>query len=438
MGVLKNGMTIEDIKRLNYIKYTAFRDHVPDSHCILFQLLKSFVSNVILVFRRHERLSPLKELLFVVPTINNRKSIKTILEELPEDRYTIWGNGFSAGFPRLRMLTFFIKYLYLALWLYFKSSTEDRKLIRYFYNDFFYACAIYKVLEGILLNAPKLKMVILANDHALIQRVLIELTEKYHIKSLYVQHASVTTSFPPLRFDYSFLDGLESYEKYKFVGNMRGQVFLTGSPRFDAFHNYKKREKRYDIGIALNALDSEDLALELCLFLKERYSDRIIVRPHPAMLEPSNPLFHFEKFTVHGFEISNPQKDLSYVFLSEIKVMIANESSIHLDSALMGVPSLLYNFSNNNIMDWYSYLKIGLIKQCDTFDEVIKMLDSGYQVSVDLARYYAASFRTSHDGKVGEMIATFIKKFIFESEKSAFDYIDSQMITGKEFSTYRN
>ena len=160
----------------------------------------------------------------------------------------------------------------------------------------------------------------------------------------------------------------------------------------------------------------------------------MIVRPHVGMLGE----FDQDVFLREGIAISNPTIDLSYVFLANIKVMIANESGIHLDAALMGVPSLLYNFSDNEVMDWYSYIKNGLIIKCDTFKDLVSMLDTNCQQPLDVVRYYAASYGSPVDGKVGEMIATFINNVVFESEKSAFDYLGSLMINRGAYSEYRS
>jgi hypothetical protein len=426
-------MTVEDIKRLNYIKYSSFRDFVKYSHC----LGRSLLSYLIRVpwHLLHWRSGNLetKEILFVVPSINNQKSVRTILEHLPEEKCSVWGSEINQRLPRTQIEILSLRYLPLFLKLYYSSSKEDKKLIRDFFCDFISTCATYRVLENVLIKNPQLKMVIMANDHVLITRCLVELTEKYHIKSLYVQHASVTEKFPPLRFDYSFLDGQESLEKYQKIGNMRGKAFLSGSPRFDDFFHIEN-EKKYDVGVALNALDSVEKALELCLYLKENYSDKIIVRPHAAMV---NGMFDEELFLKHEIAVSNPIKDLSYVFISDIKVMIANESSIHLDAALMGVPSILYNFSDKEVVDWYSYLKNGLIKKCDSYDDVLERLASQPILPTEIVRYYAASYNTPINGKVGEMIANFIKRTLFVSPSEGKNYIESMMVWKEDHYEYR-
>lgn len=420
-------MKVKDIKRLNHIKYTAFRDSVKSSNGIGRQLMSYIIRVPWHLLHWKKGVFETNDILVVVPTINNQKSVRTIINHLPKDKYSIWGNdwGDKMPWPKIEALSLF--YLPLFIKMYLTSSRDDKKLIRDFFNEFIITCAIYKVLEKALATNHKLKMIVMANDHMLLTRCLVELAEKHHIKSLYVQHASVTEKFPPLRFDFSFLDGAESFEKYKAVGNMRGKVFLSGSPRFDDFYISQGKIKKYDVGVALNELDSEDKALNLCLYIKSHYSSSIIVRPHPGMLIPDNLLFHKERFTEQGFEISDPRNDLSYVFLESIKVMVANESGIHLDAALMGVPSLLYNFSENVVLDWYSYIKKGLIRKCESFEEVVNRLNSGYRLPENAVRYYAASFKTDMDGKVGEMIAEFIRKILFESITDGERFINGIM-----------
>ena len=322
--------------------------------------------------------------------------------------------------------------------LYKSSTDEDRALIRFFYLDFLLACSTYQEIKRILENNRHIKLIVFANDHILVNRCMIELSVELEIKTLYVQHASVTNAFPPLIFDYSFLDGLESFEKYCEVGNMRGHIFLSGSPRYDAFHQCNIKDATYDIGIALNELDSEEQALNLCLFLKEHNYSRIIVRPHPEMLRPENLLFHKEKFISNGIAYSNPLKDLSNVFLSSTKILIANESGIHLDAALMDIPSILYNFSENAVMDWYGYINNGLVNQCDSFEDIVERLGTDFQIPEEVVRYYAASFHRPIEGNVGVVIAEFAKKIVLESESSAFRYIEQYMEFKESFASYRD
>lgn len=400
-------MNIEDIKRLNYIRYTSFRPFVKNPYPLLICVIRFLLKAPYYAIKRRKYKTDtfLNEILFVVPTLNNLKSVRSIISSLPQEKCRIWDNYWT-NIPYVKIYFHSILYLPLSLKLYFSSSKEDKELIRFYYLDFFTTCGIYTVLEGILKQNSQLKLMVFANDHLLINRCLIELAEKLCIKSLYVQHASITELFPPLRFDYSFLDGEESYQKYFKIGNMRGNIYITGSPRFDAFSNYKQVKKKYDIGIALNELDSSAKVLELCNYLKHFCSSNIIVRPHVSMTTQQ---FDKNVFQNNNIDVSDPEKDLSYVFLSEVKIMIANESGIHLDAALMGVPSVLYNFSDNELLDYYGFINKGLIKKCGTYDELVKEIEVYSHHPQKVIRYYAASYKSPADGNVGKLIANFVK-----------------------------
>lgn len=402
-----NSLTIEDVKRLNHIRYTSSRVFVKDPYPLLVCIIRFILKAPYYAIKRRKYKTDtfLNDILFVVPTLNNLKSVRSIISSLPQEKCRIWDNYWT-NIPYVKIYFHSILYLPLSLKLYFSSTKEDKELIRFYYLDFFTTCGIYTVLEGILKQNSQLKLMVFANDHLLINRCLIELAEKLCIKSLYVQHASITELFPPLRFDYSFLDGAESFLKYEKIGNMRGKIYITGSPRFDAFSTCDQVNKKYDIGIALNALDSSEKALELCLYLKKNYTNKIIVRPHVSMTTQQ---FDKDMFTKHNIEISDPNKDLSYVFLSDVNYLIANESGIHLDAALMGVPSILFNFSNKSIKDAYSFIKNGLVIKCDKYNEVIEKLKMPNHRLDRVVQFYAASYKSPAEGKVGKLIANFIK-----------------------------
>ena len=97
-----------------------------------------------------------------------------------------------------------------------------------------------------------------------------------------MQHCSIGYHFPELHFTYSFLDGLETFEKYKRIGEISGVIFLIGNPRFDIISNYKnKKVKSGYIGIASNLLDDEQSIIRTCKYLIDNGYNRIYLRPHP-------------------------------------------------------------------------------------------------------------------------------------------------------------
>ena len=421
-------MTPEDIKRINYIKYSSFRQFVKNPHSLITCYVLFFLRLMISILRLEFYYKKIGRVLFYVPSSNNKKSVKTIIENLQIDGITVYGTR-RTDLPTARFYLTSLHGLHLFQKLYNSSSKEDKQLMRQFYLSFMNTYGIYLNFERIIKENPQLKLIVLANDHITTCRCWIELAEKYGIKTIYVQHASITERFPPLHFSYSFLDGMESYEKYKVIGDMHGKVFLTGSPRFDELYSYKGIIKKYDIGIALNPLDSCDKALELCQYLQENITKQIIVRPHPRM----GKLFEAQRFLNAGYDVSDPAQESSFSFLSKVKFLIANESSIHLDSALIGVPSLLFNFSTGEVRDWYSYIRKGLIQVCESKIDVAEFIKKKHVTPIEKIQYYNASFQTPIEGRVGSFVADFITKLIEESETSALSGVAELMNNKKDY-----
>ena len=425
-------MEIVDIKRLNSIKYAQLRFIQKSEHNLFVTIIFVFIKAIISIFSFQRGKTVFKDIHVLALTINNKKSVKGILDNLPRDSYSIWSDKQNDVPNSIIYLKSFF-YLPKLVRFYVQSDSRERIIIRQYGLDFFRTCALYCEIDKIIKKNPHLKMILFPNDHTLTSRCFIECAKKNNIRSLYVQHASVSDVFPSLSFTYAFLDGKQSYDIYNKIGNIQSRIYLTGSPRFDSFFDTNKSEKTYDVGIALNSLDNINRVLNLCLFIKDHYSHKILVRPHTGMIKE----FNGDLFKEHGFEISNPLIELSNVFLSKVKIMIANESGIHLDAALLRVPSILYNFSDRHIIDWYSYVKNGMIQESHTKEELISRMKKGVEINNDAVRYYCASFGSSFEGKVGPFIATFISKNVYESEDASQLYVDTYMSNGGGFFFYK-
>lgn len=426
--IVHKRMTVEDIKRLNYIRYTSFR-HAVKSPCPLWMCYLHFFTNLLGAFIVGKyRLKPIdKKILVLAPSLNNKMSLRTIYDHLNNEDYKLCFRN-RDYLPYARVYLRSIRYLPLFYKLYRGSSYEDKKLIRYYYKYFMSACGCYEVIGEILDRSYMLNLIILSNDHILENRCIIEQTQRCGIRTLYVQHASVTDNFPPLHFTYSFLDGLESYKKYETIGDIQGYVFLSGSPRFDAISN-NNFEKIYDVGIAINMVDNLEKVLDLCLFLRDNFSRNIIVRPHPRM-KIDRTIFEKKRIVV-----SDSKLESSFLFLSKVKVLIANESSIHLDAALMSVPSILFKFSNKEIFDWYSYVKNGLISVLTSKDEVLSNLKNGIVLPKKQIQLYNAAYHTPYEGKVGEIIANFVN-IELRNKSEGIEYLSRIMRYNGQFFEY--
>lgn len=422
-----------NIYDLNYILFSSFRHKVknprPFVWCFAYFIYESIKS----FFSKHAFRYPSSNALLVyAPSVNNQRTTATVIAGLKEENYTLWVNtdgelpqGWLHLYSLLRFGSF-VRY-------YRKQNVQDKELIRFFFGFFFSTIGRYMVADRFLSRNAQIKMILMPNDHNQTNRCIIELAHKYGIQTIYCQHASVTEKFPPLHFDYSFLDGLESFEKYKTVGDMKGKVFLSGSPRYDELMEYAMRPRVDNtIGIGLGEADSLEKALSLCSYIQENSDMSIVVRPHPR----TEPNFPSELFCEKGIVISYPSKESSLSFLSKISFLIANESGIHLDAALMRRKSILFNMSGHTVMDWYGYLKQGLMQQCDSFENVLHAITEKEDDQPDTAKYYYAAWNTPYEGKVGFLISQLVQCCLKgENVDSLIDSIFAQSEQG--FFIYR-
>lgn len=412
-----------------FIYYSSFRLEVKNPKplvvCLFLTLLKAIKRIVFLKFKYPY----LKSVFYFEPTINNRKSLKTTKTDIDPTIIESCDKPYGY-FPEAWIYLYSFINIGGFLSYYKKQKQEDQALIRFFFEDIFLSVGYYKVIDLCLKRNTQLKVIIMANDHVPCAMCLKYLAPKYNVKTIYTQHASVTERFPNLLFDYSFLDGMESYEKYAKIGNIKGKVYLIGSPRFDEIYmNYKKSENQ-SIGIAINSLDNIEKLYNLCIFLVNNGVRKVTLRPHPCMESKLS----WEKFIQLGIEMSYPSRESSFKYLERCNYLISNESSIHLDAAMVGVPSLLYNFSDFEVQDWYGYLKKGLMPIAKTPYDVLKILNEGRIVNSKLVHYYNASHGTLIEGKVGSIISKYINTLVkrgdtFDLDKQYFNYTKNNYYT---------
>lgn len=399
-----------DLLLLNQIQFCS-RELVKNPHSLWGCHLR-FVYNLLLhTLKGHFKLKRWNRIVFVAPTDNNRKALVPVMKKLPQED-TMLMEKWEENLPFARIYWYSLFYQLQFVHFYWNLPKRDKSLVRMFWCDFMATFGTYKVLEQTLLKNRQIEVLVFANDHIMPIRCLLQLADKYKIKTLYTQHASVNETFPSLSFTYSFLDGMESYMKYKTCGNIRGDVVLSGCPRFDLLCAITKKNSE-TIGIGLNALDDIKMVEELCHYLSENLRIKIVVRPHPSL---EHLIVVWDEFEKEGYDISYPSQEASLEFVSRIKLLIANESGIHLDSVLMKTPSLLYNFSKNQVLDWYSYVKNGLIPYIATKEELLASIKRGVEINTAKTKEYNAALGTPYEGKVSILIADFLKTFCKNEE----------------------
>ncbi|MBR4825410.1 MAG: hypothetical protein IKZ86_11475 [Spirochaetaceae bacterium] len=414
------------------MKYFDYSGNLITRICYIFfePNLKSLVKNpknIIVCFIKYlihffyslihiDRKEPVaKQIIFFSTTLNNNRSLEPIWSLLNNDSYSLWLSDNVFSETKISIFSFF--HLIDFFKTYNSLNNEDKRVVRYNSYAFMNAYGYYITIGNYLRkNKNTIKLIIMANDHSFTNLCIIENCLKYDIKTLYVQHANITECFPPNRFSYSFLDGIESYNKYLSIEKPIGRVFLSGSSRFDSQITSGKHN---DIGIAVNELDDMNQVIALCQLLRKNEQSRIIIRFHPAMSIESNFMNLINNL---GIKISDSKQENPYEFLSRLKILIANESGIHLEAALGQVPSVLYNFSTLDYCDNYSFVKKGLVKYCNSYDEVLKECKNPQLISKSKVRDYNAAIGTKYQGNVAAIIAKIINRIV--NNENVEEYIN--------------
>ena len=358
-----------------------------------------------------------KGLLFFGVSLNNRRSIEPIINNVENETY-LYLNNHVTDVHKRRAWWNSIPYLFSLIKLYKNSNKDDKALILKYFTRLWTTYGLYKI-AGEMLDKYNVKVLVLANDHNDINRCLIFNALEKGIKTVYVQHASVKRGFPRLDFTYSFLDGKESLEKYLYDGKPKGEVYLSGGVRFDSLYDkiVKRNYETKRIGIAINMLDDFEKIKSLCLFLKNNNYNNLILRPHPRYQHLNS-----EWLIKNNISISNPKEESSFDFISKIDFMISNESAIHLDASIMYCPTALYNMSDNKVLDDYNFIKNGLVKLANTNEELLNYIKNPKDImpTKEVLQYYNASSNSHLEGKLGITIAHFLE-LLCQEEENQFD-----------------
>jgi hypothetical protein len=277
--------------------------------------------------------------------------------------------------------------------------SEGRRAWRYF--DFiFYAVGYYEVYRRALRHYRP-RAVVFSNDHNDDSRSLLLACRAEGVPTAYIQHASVSTSFPPLGFDLSLLEGQDALDKYRQCGPVQGRVELVGMPKADAFLSEKNMQPAVArVGLASNVHDPLPVLTEtLSYLMAELPGLRFTLRPHPSDPRDFQPL----RRALPALQWSDSKQENVFAFLQKHDALIAADTSTHLEATLLNLASIYYQFSNNAaVNDYYGYVAHGLIDAAQDLP-ALKALLLRYRASkpTDLFRrasYYNAAIGTEYEG----------------------------------------
>lgn len=350
--------------------------------------------------------------LFFVTTNNQTAALRPLAQEI-KGAYLLGIESF--GDHQLPLLWAYVWSLFffpVVLVRYVLARGVARRPFRHVF-DMYWLSYGYYILVRRLLRRMQPAVVIMANDHMLWTRAMLRAAQAEKITTIYLQHASVSERFPPLAFDFALLDGFDAAQKYAACGPSATQVFLVGLPRFDAYATKINRRSRAAMaGICVNPQNglAEVAALAETL-VQNPPGLQFVLRPHPSDTRRDM----WQKLAQRvGWEYSDGRTEPAFQFLSRMDVVLAGDSNILLEAALMNVYPIYYDFLGQKL-DYYGFHQNGLAAYCDEPQAVAAALRELATRKPDVrerTKRYCASVHTAYDGRSAELAAALIHQII--------------------------
>lgn len=362
-------------------------------------------------------------------SFNQKNTFSSIVDELDrhEISYIHYVNGVE--FSKCKQdeilinigLCEYIAFIYLTFsrgfGLFNKLNRLNKSQEIKFCFDQFLSAYYYVPIFVRIITEERPKLICFSNDHNVDTRALRSIAERFNIDTLYIQHATVTAQYPPLKFTYSMLDGENAVEVYKTIAQKSGKcfpdgkIFLSGQKK--AYRISRKKQTKGEVGIAVNTLDELGEVLALLKLLTLRKS-KFVVRCHPNQDDAFISILkgHLDN-NCYG-RISVAQNESLQVFLSGIDFLISSNSSIHIEAALNGISTIYYEFGEPKIRDYYKFVSNGISKEANG-SSILNILDGSHLESDERKRQikkYCQTYGTKWSGNEGKLIAEFICRII--------------------------
>ncbi len=310
--------------------------------------------------------------------------------------------------PLLHFSMWFRTYLYpWVLWRFYK---------RYGKKAFHYMDYIFKSIGQYEASVQFLKKyrpqyIVFSNDHSVFPRALLMAAKTLNIPTIYIQHASVTPYFPPLDFDLNLLEGQATLDQYISNGRVSGKVQFVGMPKFDPYINFRNTNKKVKcIGVCSNMMDETEVVEAFLVRLSQALPDlNITFRPHPA--DTTN-------FKLPKNVRQSTKEEAVFDFLQKQDLIIAGNTSVHLEAVLLNVVSVYYEYTpfKDAIRDMYRYCKNELAYQALNFEHLLDLIEKERNQKntaiYKKAAYYNAIVGTAHEGRSGALAVQYINEYM--------------------------
>ncbi len=415
------------IKNLDYLTFSTNEDYLnfrifcQGRYGIIRRIL-SYFYGFFLSLKKFKFKLIKSDVVFIYSTDNQKRSLELIQDEYKSRHGVQCGISYSLKNKVNGELNFPEVYSYIIslffLPLVFIESTisilfkKDYKKYAHGLDRYILSFGQYCIYY-FFLSIIKPRLIVLSNDHNSEIRAIISLAKKKKIKTLYIQHASPNINLPPLeQFDICLLDGQASLDIYNQVGKLSKEVELVGIAKLDKFKKIKPvKNKSKFISIALNA-SFEINSVKNLIRIINSHGHKVRVRMHPGQVGDQDKIMNM----IGSLDViyNDPRKDDLFDFILSSKILIAGNSNIILEAAILGVPTC-YAVLADSEYDYYGFVRDGITTPIDRdFSDITNVFHKvlNFKPKLEKIKYYDHSVGESYFGQSSLVICDYIDRVI--------------------------
>jgi hypothetical protein len=359
------------------------------------------------------------DILVVVTSSNQYDSISPVLNQEGVKARVVIVEFNGTLKPGMLKFPIFISYL-LSIFLipqtlYYYFTCKDayiKKSFRYGFKEYCLTFA-YRFVNRVWLKLAKPKLLIILTDHQMVARDMVKSAKESGVKTLYIQHASITDHFPPLITDYAFLEGEDAKSKYLTIGKGHTDTIieLIGIMKLDGTLNQAVEERSIDnIGVCTNEFDDTEIAEKLIALFKKEF--KLTLRPHPG--DPRYERWR-EMTRQHGITFSDSKQQKAAAFLTDVNCVVSYNSGIITESLMLNKPTFSFQLSDK-VFDHYGFITHHIVDHFTSADKLLTELNSirnnpGSISWKSKAKYYCDTIDTPYEGRSAELVGKLFAKY---------------------------
>lgn len=358
------------------------------------------------------------DILIVVTSSNQYDSISPFINQEGINAKVIIVEFNGRLRPGMMRLPIFISYL-LSIFLipqtlYYYLKCKDKyvkKSFRYGFKEYCLTFA-YRYVNKIWLRLAKPRLLVILTDHQMVARDMVKSAKASGVKTLYIQHASITDHFPPLITDYAFLEGEDAKSKYLNIskGHTDTKIELIGIMKLDGTLNQAIGESAINnIGICTNEFDDIEIADNLIALLKKEFT--LTLRPHPG-----DPRYQqwIETAEKHGILFSDSKSQKASDFLASVNCVVSYNCGIITESLMLNKPTFSFQMSQKEF-DHYGFLRHHIVdhynKPAALAEDIRKIRNAPNVINwKNKAKYYCDTIDTPYEGRSAELVKKMLHK----------------------------